>query len=111
MGMKQYVNKPTRITKESKSIIELIFSNKEIEISVIREPMITDHACLKIEQEGGRIENKYRKNIARDYSEIDQFVETMENRLEHNRNMNVNERATRLVNNMVQACGSSKETI
>jgi len=42
------------------------------------EPMITYHACLKIEQKGGRIENKYRKYIARDYSEfdVDHFVET-----------------------------------
>jgi len=34
MGMKQHVNKPTRITKQSRSIINLVFSNKEIEVSV-----------------------------------------------------------------------------
>jgi len=69
------------------------------------EPMVTDHACLKIEQKGGRIENKYRKYTARNYSEfdIDLFVETLKNGLEHNKNRNVNERAGRLVENMVQA--------
>jgi len=93
MGMKQYVNKPTRITKQSRSIIDLIFSNKEIEVSVMHESKTTDHACLKIEEKGGRIKNKYRKYIARDYNkfDIDQFVETLENGLEHNRNVNVND--------------------
>jgi len=79
MGMKQHVNKPTRITKQSRSIIDLLFSNKEIEVSVMYEPMVTDHACLKIEQKKGIIDSKYRKYIARDYSEfdVDQFVETL----------------------------------
>jgi len=40
MGMKQYVNKSTRITEQSRSMIDLIFSNKEIEVSVMNEPMI-----------------------------------------------------------------------
>jgi len=71
MGMKQHVNKPTRITKQSRSIIDLVFSNKKIEVSVIYEPMVTDHACLKIEQKEGRIDSKYRKYTARDYSEFD----------------------------------------
>jgi len=67
--------------------------------------MITNHACLKIEQKEGRIENKYRKYIARDYNEFDvnQFVEIVEKGLEHNRNMNVSERTRELVDNMVQA--------
>jgi len=43
--------------------------------------------------------------VARDHNEfdVDQFVETVENGLEHNRNMNVSERARRLVDNMVHA--------
>jgi len=49
MGMKRYVNKPRRITKESRSMKDLIFSNKEIEMNMIHKPMIMDHACLKIE--------------------------------------------------------------
>jgi len=35
MGTKQRVNKPTRITKQSRSIIDLVFPNKEIEASVM----------------------------------------------------------------------------
>jgi len=51
------------------------------------------------------MENKYRKYIARDHSasDVNQFVETMESRLEYNINMDVRERAMRLVDNMVQA--------
>jgi len=79
MGMKQHVvNKSTRI-KQSRSIIDLVFSNKETEVSVMYEPMVTDHACLQIEQKKGIIDSKYRKYTARDYSEfdVDQFVETL----------------------------------
>jgi len=105
MGMKQYINKPTRITKQSSSIIDLVFSNKEIEVNVMYEPMVTDHACLRIEQRGSSLENKYREYTARDYSEFnaERFVETLKNGLEHNRNRNVSERAGNLVGNMIQA--------
>jgi len=66
--------------------------------------MITDHACLTIEQKGGRIENKYRKYIARDHSafDVNQFIEIVEDGLEYNRNMNVSKRAMRLIDNIVQ---------
>jgi len=67
--------------------------------------MVTDHACLKIEEKRGRIESKHRKYITRDYSEfdVDRFVGTLQKGLEHNRNRNVSERARRLVENMIQA--------
>jgi len=105
MGMKQHVNKRTRVTKQSRSIIDLVFSNKEIEVSVMYEPMIIDHTCLKIEQKKDRIDSKYRKYTARDYSEfdVDRYMEILQNGLEHNRNSNVSERTGRLIDNMVQA--------
>jgi len=104
MEMKQHVNKPTKITKQSRSILDLVFSNKEIEVSVMYDHMIIDHACLKIEQKKDRTDSKYRKYTARDYSEfVDRFVEILQNGLEHNKNSNVSERAGRLVDNMVQA--------
>jgi len=104
LGMKQYVVEPTRITRNSRSIIDLIFANKEIDVSVMHGPMITDHACLKIEHKGRRI-NKDRKWIARNYNDfdVDQFMEVLQNGLEHNSNGNVNEKARKLVNSMVQA--------
>jgi len=44
LGMKQYVNGLTRITKNSQTIIDLVFANNKIEVQVIHEPKITDHA-------------------------------------------------------------------
>jgi len=46
LGMKQYINKPTRITKDSHTII--IFINNKSEVQIIHEPKITDHAWLKV---------------------------------------------------------------
>jgi len=40
--MKQYVNEPTRITKDSQTIIDLIFANNNKIVQVIHEPKITD---------------------------------------------------------------------
>ncbi|KYN00041.1 hypothetical protein ALC62_09196 [Cyphomyrmex costatus] len=55
LGMKQYVYEPTRITKDSRTIIDLIFANKEVKVQVQHEPKITDHAWLKIELKGNSI--------------------------------------------------------
>jgi len=49
LGMKQYVNKPTRITKGSQTIIDLIFANNNKTVQVIHETKIMDHAWLKVE--------------------------------------------------------------
>jgi len=42
--MKQYVNGLTRITKDSQIVIDLGFANNKIELLIIHEPKITDHA-------------------------------------------------------------------
>jgi len=47
-SMKQYVIKPTRVTKDSQTIIDLLFVNNKVQLQVIHEPKITDHAWLKI---------------------------------------------------------------
>jgi len=70
MGMKQYVEEPTRTTRDSRSIIDLVFANNEIKVNVMHEPMITDHSCLKIEHKG-RKANRDRKYIARNYSDFE----------------------------------------
>jgi len=43
LSMKQYVNRPTRITKSSQTIIVLVFANNKIEVQVIRESKITNY--------------------------------------------------------------------
>jgi len=49
LGMKVNINGPTRITKSSQTIIDLMFANNKIEIQIIHEPKITDYVWLKIE--------------------------------------------------------------
>lgn len=46
--MKQLVDRPTRITKDSQTFIDLVFANKKLNVQVINEPKITNHAWLKI---------------------------------------------------------------
>ncbi|KAM0727862.1 hypothetical protein ACS0PU_005331 [Formica fusca] len=63
LGMKQYVNKPTRITKDSKTIIDLIFANNKIEMQVMHEPKITDHAWLKVELNANKFDNNVTSRL------------------------------------------------
>ncbi|XP_011632002.1 uncharacterized protein LOC105423786 [Pogonomyrmex barbatus] len=72
LGMKQYVNEPTRITKDIQTIIDLIFANSNKRVQVIHEPKITDHAWLEVELSVNKIENKYREFSARNYKEFDE---------------------------------------
>lgn len=59
-GLYQVVNKPTRITKESCSIIDLIItSKKDAEFDVCYTPKITDHAMLTIEIQNNHIGYSY----------------------------------------------------
>lgn len=44
LGLKQYVTKNTRITRLSKTTIDLVFSNFYITTKVLKRPKITDHA-------------------------------------------------------------------
>src|SRR5580765_731221 len=97
--MKQYVNKPTRITKYSKTITDLIYDNNKIEVQVIHEPKIADHAWLKVELNASKIDNKYRKFSATNFREfnVDEFIKLVENNLEKCQDMNVSVRAKKLV--------------
>lgn len=46
VGLKQLVNEPTRIVNTSETIIDLVFTNEEIEVTVEHEPRITDHSVI-----------------------------------------------------------------
>jgi len=74
--MKQFVNGPTRITKDSQTIIDLVFANNKIEVQIIHESKITDYAWLKVELSANRSESKYREFSARNYSEfnVNEFI-------------------------------------
>lgn len=108
LGMKLYVNEPTRITKDSRTIIDLIFANNNKIVQVMHEPKITDHAWLKVELNVSKTESKYREFSARNYKEFDvnEFATLVKNKLQENQEyqgecMDVSERAKNLVNSIV----------
>jgi len=105
LGMKQYVDKPTRITKNSQTMIDLVFANTKINCYVYDKPRITDHLWLKVELNRSNIKEKFREFISRDYSkfQIDKFLYTVEKGLEQRHDLKVNERAEKFVQNMVAA--------
>src|SRR5436190_4025821 len=110
LGMKQYVNEPTRITKDSRTIIDLIFANNNKIVQVIHEPKITDHAWLKVELSVSKTISKYREFSARNYKEFDadEFATLVKNKLQESQEcqcecMDVSERAKNLVNSIVDA--------
>lgn len=105
LGMKQYVDKPTRVTNNSKTIIDLIFANKEINVQVDYEPKITDHAWIKVMLNVSKNENKYKEFSGRDYSRfnIDEFVKIVERKLGMKQDIDINARARKLINSIVDA--------
>lgn len=105
LGMKQYVDKPTRITKNSQTLIDLVFANTKVNCKVYDKPKITDHSWLSVELNTSNNNEKYKEFISRDYSKfnIDEFLYAVEERLERPNNLGVNERAEKFVQNMVAA--------
>jgi hypothetical protein len=105
LGMKQYVDKPTRITKNSQTLIDLVFANTKVNCNVYDKPRITDHLWVSVQLERSNIKDKYREFISRDYSkfQIDEFLYAVEEGLEQKVNVEVNERADKFVRNIVAA--------
>jgi len=107
LGMKQYVNEPTRITKNSQTIINLIFANSNKTVQITHEPKITDHAWLKVELSANKNESKYREFSARNYKEFDvnEVAVLVKNKIQEKQEcqcecIDVNERTNKLVDNI-----------
>lgn len=103
LGMRQYVECPTRVTKDSRTMIDLIFSNKEVKVQVNEKPKITDHAWLKVEFNMNKKSNKYKEFRGRDYSKfnVDDFLRILEERSEQGQGLDISIRAERFVNSIV----------
>ncbi|RLU21737.1 hypothetical protein DMN91_006113 [Ooceraea biroi] len=103
LGMKQYVDKPTRVTKDSQTIIDLIFANRKINIQVCEEPKITDHAWLQIKLKIKDLEDRYKEWWGRNYSKINvhNFVLLMEENKIQGQELCVNVKANNFVNSIV----------
>lgn len=70
-GLKQMVKEPTRIVNNSETIIDLIFTNLEVEVKVKHEPKITDHSMVVLYLNESAKERKGREITCRDYKKID----------------------------------------
>lgn len=104
-GMKQYVDRPTRNTNNSQTMIDLVFANTELYVQVKDSPKITDHEWLKIEISKSKRVDKYREFCSRDYSNfsMDKLVGIIESGMEQVENMNVNIMADELIDKIVKA--------
>lgn len=105
LGMKQYVDRPSRVTENSKTIIDLVFANKELNVQVNYEPKITDHAWIKVVINMSKIGKKYKEFSGRDYSRFnaDEFVKIVESKLGIGQEFDINVRARKLIDSIVDA--------
>lgn len=103
LGLKQFVEEPTRNTKHSQTIIDLVFANKELIVKVLDKPKITDHAWLQVELELIESKSIFRVFKGRDYSKfnVNEFLTLLETKLVQRKGLNVNGRAEKLINSIV----------
>ena len=84
MGLKQYVDKPTRVTNNSETIIDLFFSNFHIKTEVLMKPEITDQNIVIVVIDNNEANNKGRTFFyKRDYSTFSEnaFNEVLNNKM------------------------------
>lgn len=70
LGMKQYINTPTRITATSQTIIDLVFSNFWIKHTVMTTPKISDHSMLLLGVDGLKNYDKNTIIYTRDFKGV-----------------------------------------
>lgn len=102
LGLKQYVVKPTRNTKDSQTTTDLVFANNEIKVKVFDKPKITDHVWLQVEK-SIKSKSKFRVFNGRDYSKfnVNEFLGLLESNLVQGQGLNVSRRAEKLINSIV----------
>lgn len=106
LGFKQYVNVPTRVTKDNRTMIDLLFANHKVRVQVMHEPKITDHAWIKVVLNKKEVQKKYKEFSARNYSNfnVEEFIRLIGNKIERdNEDLEINIRAKRFVNITVDA--------
>lgn len=74
LGMKQYVCKPTRLYDTSSTLIDLLFSNYQINVQVIDSPQITDHAIIEFEITINECVTNTQKIMKRDLKSINRSL-------------------------------------
>lgn len=108
LGMKQFVNQPTRVTRESSTLIDLVFASLNLSecVEVIESPKITDHAWIKIKFKIDKErENCYIEFRGRSYKNMDiqNFVSILHQSMKEDKEVDVSKRASSFVNYIVSA--------
>jgi hypothetical protein len=104
VGLKQLVKEPTRIVNTSETIIDLIFTNVEVEVKVNNEPKITDHSILVIYWNICVKEKANRTIVCRDYKRmnVDEFMEMVSIGLDAIEDNTVDVMASSAVNTIIE---------
>lgn len=85
LSMKQYIDKPTRVMKDSKTLIDLVLANSKVNCKIHVKPKITDHLWINIEFIINNVGKKYRKFGNRDYTRfhIGELCKEIEKRIQY----------------------------
>jgi len=104
LGLKQVVNEPTRIVNTSETIIDLVFTNEELEIAVCHEPKITDHSIVILYWNVRVKEAENRTIVCRNYKKMNvkKFMEMIDNCVNVIEDNNVDALANLTVNAIVK---------
>ena len=109
LGLKQLISTPTRITRESKTLIEIICSNEPEKINSVKviSPGMSDHELICCPRKVNNVKNHARIITCRNFANYDQklFCEELEY-------MNFNQvfasswvnAACRILKNILQKC-------
>ncbi|KMQ86032.1 hypothetical protein RF55_15103 [Lasius niger] len=108
LGMKQYVNQPTRVTIDSSTLIDLVFASLNLSecVDVIESPKITDHAWIRIKFKIDKErKNCYKEFRGRSYKKmnIENFVIEMQQSMNECGEVDISERASSFVKHIVEA--------
>lgn len=104
VGLKQLVNEPTRIVNISETIIDLVFTNEELEVTVLHEPKITDHSIIMLYWDVRVKEAENRTIVCRDYKRmnVEKFMEMIDSSVNVIEDNNVDVLANLTVNAIIK---------
>jgi len=81
-GLSQLIKEATRITSTSETIIDLVFSNMDLQVEVWHEPKITDHSMVMLNGNINKVKGGKQRTLCRDYKRMD--VDTFKRLIELN---------------------------
>jgi len=70
IDLKQLVNEPTRIVNTLETIIDLIFTNEEVDVVVKHEPRIVDHSIIILQWNVNVKKRENRTIVCREYKKV-----------------------------------------